>query len=65
MQKFWKNVWYSENAKVMKKCVLFIKCKSCKIKLVWFSENAKVRKNWKCKSYEKVCVIQKMQKLEN
>ena len=66
MQKLWKSLCNSENAKV-----------SCKIKLVWFLENAKVIKFEnakvmkkcvkfrKCKSYEKVCVIRKMQKLEN
>ena len=51
-----KVVWFFENAKVMK--------------LVWFLENAKVRKlEWflenakVIKRRDKVCVIQKMQKL--
>ena len=48
MQKLWKSLCNSENAKV-----------SCKIKLVWFLENAKVRKKLKMqKLWKSVCNLE-------
>ena len=51
MQKLWKSVCNSENGKVRKLVCYFRKCKSYKM--------------GKRKSYEKVCVINKLQKFEN